>query len=214
MNIKERYAKVLDWFREKQPLASTELDYSNDPFRLLVAVMLSAQCTDKRVNSVTPALFQAFPTPERLACASFEEVFPLVKSISYPNSKTRHLIQMAGMLVRDYAGSVPADTNELVKLPGVGIKTANVIASIVYDKPVIAVDTHVFRVARRLGLSEGKTVLAVEKDLETHIPVNDRGAAHHWLLLHGRYVCTSRTPKCDECGLAEICPAAPADTSH
>ncbi len=204
MTRKERYRAILDWFRENNPSAETELKYGT-PFQLLVAVILSAQCTDKRVNAVTPALFASFPDPQSLAAAKFDDVFRHVKSVSYPNSKTRHLIGMAGMLLKDYGGEVPSDTDALRKLPGVGIKTANVVASIVYDKPVIAVDTHVFRVARRTGLSSGKTALAVEKDLEKNIPEGDRPKAHHWLILHGRYVCTARKPKCTDCGLAQWC---------
>lgn len=204
MTRKERYAAVLDWFRENMPFASTELHYDS-PFHLLISVILSAQCTDRRVNMVTPPLFERFPDPQSLASASFDEVFPYVRSISYPNSKTRHLIAMAEMLVNDFGGEVPSDIDSLLKLPGVGIKTANVIASIVYDKPVIAVDTHVFRVSRRLGLSDGKTPVAVEKDLEKNIPVSDRARAHHWLILHGRYVCTARSPKCSTCGLSPWC---------
>lgn len=204
MTGKERYRAILDWFRENNPFAETELEYGT-PFQLLVSVILSAQCTDKRVNMVTPALFARFPDPQSLAAAPFDEVFPYVKSVSYPNSKTRHIIDMAAMLVRDYGGEVPSDIDELQKLPGAGPKTANVVASIVYDKPVIAVDTHVFRVARRTGLSSGKTPLAVERELESNIPEGDRPRAHHWLILHGRYVCTARKPKCTSCGIAQWC---------
>ena len=204
MTRKERFTHVLSWFRENMPVAETELSYK-DPFGLLVAVILSAQCTDKRVNMVTPALLERFPTPEAMASASFEELFPYVKSVSYPNSKTRHLIDMASMLVADFGSQVPSDIDALMTLPGVGRKTANVIASIVYDKPVIAVDTHVFRVSHRTGLSDGKTPEAVERDLERHIPVEDRARSHHWLILHGRYICTARSPKCQSCGLAPWC---------
>ena len=186
------------------PVAETELSYK-DPFGLLVAVILSAQCTDKRVNMVTPALLDRFPTPEALAAATFEELFPYVKSVSYPNSKTRHLIDMASKLVSDFGSEVPSDIDALMTLPGVGRKTANVIASIVYDKPVIAVDTHVFRVSHRIGLSDGKTPEAVERELERHIPEEDRAHSHHWLILHGRYTCTARAPKCASCGLAPWC---------
>ena len=186
------------------PVAETELSYK-DPFGLLVAVILSAQCTDKRVNMVTPALLDRFPTPEALAAATFEELFPYVKSVSYPNSKTRHLIDMASKLVSDFDSEVPSDIDALMTLPGVGRKTANVIASIVYDKPVIAVDTHVFRVSHRIGLSDGKTPEAVERELERHIPEEDRARSHHWLILHGRYTCTARAPKCASCGLAPWC---------
>ena len=204
MRRKERYSKILAWFEENQPMPATELHYDS-PFHLLIAVILSAQCTDKRVNMVVPPLFERFPKPEDLAAATFEEVFPFVKSVSYPNSKTEHLIAMAGKLVSDYGSEVPSDIDQLMSLPGVGRKTANVIASIVYDKPVIAVDTHVFRVSRRLGLSDGKTVDAVRKDLESNIPENQRAKSHHWLILHGRYTCVARKPKCGECGLREWC---------
>ena len=196
--------EIFDWFRANMPAAETELHYG-DPFQLLVAVILSAQCTDRRVNIVTPALFKAFPTPQSLAKASFDEVFPFVKSISYPNSKTSHLIGMARKLVSDFDGTVPSDIDQLKSLPGVGPKTAAVIASVVYDKPVIAVDTHVFRVAHRLGLSNGRTPLAVQADLEAIVPERERPIAHHWLILHGRYICTARKPKCSECGLQEYC---------
>lgn len=184
--------------------AGTELHYGT-PFQLLVAVILSAQCTDRRVNMTTPAIFDKYPDAATMAEATFEELFPYIKSISYPNSKTRHLIGMAEKLSTDFNGEVPSDIDQLTSLPGVGQKTANVIASIVYDKPVIAVDTHVFRVSHRIGLSAGKTVGAVEKELEKNIPENLRAKAHHWLILHGRYVCTARKPKCEECGLKDIC---------
>ena len=204
MTRRERFAAIVDWFRENRPVAESELHFDN-PFQLLVAVILSAQCTDRRVNLVTPALFERFPTPAALAGASFDEVYPYVKSVSYPNAKARHLIAMAQMLLADYGGSVPSDIDALMRLPGVGRKTANVIASVVYDKPVIAVDTHVFRVAHRLGLSNGSTPLAVEQDLERHIPEHQRAIAHHWLILHGRYVCTARSPKCADCPLSAWC---------
>ncbi len=187
-----------------QPVAESELHYENS-FQLLVAVILSAQCTDRRVNIVTPPLFRDFPTPEALAATDFDTLYPYIKSISYPNAKTRHLIAMAGKLLSDFGGRVPSDIDALMTLPGVGRKTANVIASIVYDKPVIAVDTHVFRVAHRLGLSTGKTPLAVERDLERHIPPEKRPVAHHWLILHGRYTCTARNPRCGECPLRPFC---------
>ena len=186
------------------PQAETELHFYS-PFQLLVAVILSAQCTDKRVNMVTPALFAKFPTPQALAAASFDEVLECVKSVSYPNSKATHLIEMAAMLCDRFGGEVPSTHEELQQLPGVGRKTANVVMSIVYDKPVIAVDTHVFRVARRIGLSKGSTPLAVEKDLTDNIPAGLRPKAHHWLILHGRYVCTARNPKCGSCGLTALC---------
>lgn len=204
MKKSERYSGILDWFEKNKPVAQTELHYK-DPFQLLVAVILSAQCTDKRVNMVTPPLFEKFPTPEALASASYEEVFPYLKSVSYPNSKTRHVIAMASKLLGDFGGEVPSDIDSLMSLPGVGRKTANVIASVVYDKPVIAVDTHVFRVSHRLGLSDGKTVEAVENDLEKHIPVEKRAISHHWLILHGRYTCTAKNPKCSACDLTRWC---------
>lgn len=184
--------------------AETELHYDS-PFHLLIAVILSAQCTDKRVNMHTPQIFTRFPEPSDLAVASFEEVYSLISSISFPNNKARHLIGMAQKLVSDFDGVVPSDTAQLETLPGVGRKTANVIASVIYDKPVIAVDTHVFRVSRRLGLSDGKTVEAVEKDLTEGFAEDLRGKAHHWLILHGRYVCTARKPKCHECELQDYC---------
>lgn len=204
MRKKERFGAIVHWFEENVPLAATELHYAN-PFQLLVAVILSAQCTDRRVNLVTPPLFERFPTPELLAAASFDDVWPYVRSVSYPNAKTRHLIAMAQKLLADFGGEVPSDIDALMTLPGVGRKTANVIASVVYDKPVIAVDTHVFRVSHRLGLSDGKTPFAVEQDLERYIPVDLRARSHHWLILHGRYTCTARAPKCDACGLADWC---------
>ena len=204
MRKKERFDAIVRWFEENVPLAATELHYTN-PFQLLVAVILSAQCTDRRVNLVTPPLFERFPTPELLADASFDDVWPYVRSVSYPNAKTRHLIAMAQKLLADFGGEVPADIDALMTLPGVGRKTANVIASVVYDKPVIAVDTHVFRVSHRLGLSDGKTPFAVEQDLERYIPVDLRARSHHWLILHGRYTCTARAPKCATCGLSDWC---------
>ena len=206
MTLKERYAAIVGWFMENRPVAESELHF-NDPFQLLVAVILSAQCTDKRVNMVTPALFAAYPTPSALAAASFDDVYALVKSVSYPNAKSRHLIDMAAKLIADFDDVVPSDIDALMSLPGVGRKTANVIASIVYDKPVIAVDTHVFRVSHRLGLSRGSTPYEVEQDLERHIPAAQRPIAHHWLILHGRYTCTARNPKCSSCGLAPFCPS-------
>ena len=204
MTRKERYNAIIGWFSENQPAPQSELHYRN-PYELLVAVILSAQCTDKRVNLVTPPLFERFPSAQLLASASFEEVFPFVKSVSYPNAKARHLIAMAQMLMADYGGVVPSDIDALMRMPGVGRKTANVIASIVYDQPVIAVDTHVFRVAHRLGLSDGSTPRAVELDLERHIEPALRPTAHHWLILHGRYICTARKPKCEDCPLTAWC---------
>ena len=186
------------------PVAESELDFRN-PYQLIVAVILSAQCTDKRVNMHTPALFLRFPTPEMLAQATFEEVYDLIKSISFPNNKAKHLIGMAQMLVSDFGGEVPSEVEQLERLPGVGRKTANVVASIIYNKPVIAVDTHVFRVSHRLGFSAGKTPLEVEKDLNKLIPMQERAIAHHWLILHGRYICTARNPKCAGCPIREWC---------
>lgn len=201
---KDRYSKILDWFEENQPMPVTELGHDS-PFHLLVAVILSAQCTDRRVNMVTPPLFERYPRPEDLAAATEEEVLGYVKSVSYPNSKAAHLVAMAKKLVSDFNSEVPSDIDDLMSLPGVGRKTANVIASIVYDKPVIAVDTHVFRVSHRLGLSDGKTVEAVEKELEKNIPESLRAKAHHWLILHGRYTCVARKPKCEECPIRDWC---------
>ena len=182
----------------------SELNFA-DSFQLLVAVVLSAQCTDKRVNMVTPELFRKYPTPKAMAAANSEEILPYIKSVSYPNSKAEHLVGLAKGLVERFDSEVPADIDALMSLPGVGRKTANVIASIVYDKPVIAVDTHVYRVAHRLGLSNGKTPEAVEIDLERHIAPEYRPTAHHWLILHGRYICTARAPKCNTCPLSEWC---------
>lgn len=204
MERAETYRRVTEWFSENMEIAETELRYDT-PFHLLIAVILSAQCTDKRVNMHTPLIFKRFPEPSDLAAASFEEVYELIKSISFPNNKARHLIGMASRLVSDFGSEVPSEPSLLETLPGVGRKTANVIASVIYDKPVIAVDTHVFRVSRRLGLADGTTVEAVEKELTEGFAPQIRGKAHHWLILHGRYVCTARKPKCHECGLREIC---------
>ena len=204
METQERFAKITDWFSRNMEVAETELHYDS-PFHLLIAVILSAQCTDKRVNMHTPQIFTRFPDPESLAAASFEEVYGLISSISFPNNKAKHLIGMAQKLVSDFGSTVPSETEELESLPGVGRKTANVIASVIYDKPVIAVDTHVFRVSRRLGLSDGTTVEAVEKDLTEGFAEELRAKAHHWLILHGRYVCTARKPKCLTCGLQDYC---------
>lgn len=200
----ERYKRILNWFTLNRPQAASELVFNSD-FELLVAVMLSAQCTDKRVNMVTPALFQAYPTADALAKATPTDVLALIKSVTYPNSKADHLVGMAQKLVSDFGSEVPHTIEELQTLPGVGRKTANVVASICYGAPVIAVDTHVFRIARRLGLSTGKTVDQVEKDLTLNIPEEMRAKAHHWLILHGRYICTARKPFCEECGLKEWC---------
>ena len=204
MTKAERYYNIIKWFEENVPIAESELHYDS-PFHLLIAVILSAQCTDKRVNMVTPDIFVKYPDAKALASTTFDELFPLVRSVSYPNSKARHLIAMAQMLSADFGGEVPSDIDDLMKLPGVGRKTANVIASIVYDKPVIAVDTHVFRVAHRLGLSDEKTPESVGKELESHIPENRRAISHHWLILQGRYICTARAPHCDKCGLTAWC---------
>ncbi len=204
MTSRERYENIIRWFSVNRPDAKSELNFEN-PYQLLVAVMLSAQCTDKRVNMVTPALFEAFPTPDKLADADFDTVYELVKSVSYPNAKAKHLIAAACKLRDDFAGEVPGTIEELVTLPGVGRKTANVVASICFGAPVVAVDTHVFRVSRRLGLSRGKDVEAVEKDLTGNIPEEIRALFHHWILLHGRYICTARNPYCEECGLKEWC---------
>lgn len=204
MDTAERFARITEWFSANMEVAETELHYDS-PFHLLIAVILSAQCTDRRVNMHTPQIFTRFPKPSDLASASFEEVYDLISSISFPNNKARHLIGMAQKLVSDFNSTVPSETEQLETLPGVGRKTANVIASVIYDKPVIAVDTHVFRVSRRLGLSDGGTVEAVEKDLTAGFAEELRGKAHHWLILHGRYVCTARKPKCAQCGLQDYC---------
>lgn len=205
MTKKERYEKIIDYFLAHNPNAETELIYHN-PFELLVAVILSAQCTDKRVNMTTPDLFKAFPTSERMAQATPEEVYEYIKSISYPNNKARHLVNMANMLVAEYGGEVPEDYDALLSLPGVGRKTANVIASVVWNKPKMAVDTHVFRVSNRIGLTNNsKTPYETEQELTRNIPPQYIPVAHHWLILHGRYVCTSKNPKCGECGIASLC---------
>lgn len=204
MKIEDRYKHIIKWFEENMHNAATELEYNN-PFELVVAVILSAQCTDKRVNMVTPSLFKRYPDARSMAESSQEEIFSYIKSVTYPNSKSRHLAGMARALVEKYSGVLPHETSELQKLPGVGRKTANVIASVLFNKPVIAVDTHVFRVSRRLGLSNGKDPLAVEGDLTKFIPEDRRAVAHHWLILHGRYVCTARSPKCHLCGLSHFC---------
>ena len=205
MTKTERFEKVIDYFSIHHPIAETELKYDN-PYQLLVAVILSAQCTDKRVNMVTPKLFHAFPVPEVMAVASSDEVFDYIRSISYPNNKAKHLVGMAKMLVNDFKGVIPSEINELIKMPGVGRKTANVIASVVYDKPAMAVDTHVFRVSNRLGLTtNSKTPLETEKQLIKYIPESKVAVAHHWLILHGRYVCIARNPKCGECELKQFC---------
>lgn len=205
MTKKERYAFVIDWFRTHMPDAETELHYT-DPFELLVAVILSAQCTDKRVNMVTPALFRKFPNAAKLAKAEFDDVEPFIRSISFANNKTRHLLGMAQMLINDFGGVVPDNMEDLVKLPGVGRKTANVIVSVVFNKPGMAVDTHVFRVSARIGLTtNAKTPLQAEEQLVANIPAELLPVAHHWLILHGRYVCVARSPKCETCGLRPAC---------
>ncbi|MDR0973832.1 MAG: endonuclease III [Prevotellaceae bacterium] len=205
MTKRERYRQVLEWFQANRPIAETELHYT-DPYQLLVAVILSAQCTDKRVNMVTPALFEAYPTAEVMAASTPEALFPYVRSISYPNSKAKHLVGMAQMLMSDYGGQVPDTLEELIRLPGVGRKTANVIQSVVFNKAAMAVDTHVFRVAERLGLTtDSKNPLQTEKELVKHIPNHLIPIAHHWLILHGRYVCQARRPHCEACGLQPFC---------
>jgi endonuclease-3 len=205
MKRKERYDIVIDHFQKNIPEAETELLYDN-PFQLLVAVILSAQCTDKRVNLTTPAIFQHFPSPAEMAETDFDTLFPLIRSISYPNNKTKHLIGMAKMLMEDFNGEVPMTVEELIKLPGVGRKTANVITSVIDQQPNMAVDTHVFRVSARLGLTRAaKTPLAAEKQLIKNIPTELVHKAHHWLILHGRYTCLARSPKCTECGLTNLC---------
>lgn len=204
MKRSERYARVLEWFEINMPVAETELDYET-PYGLLVAVVLSAQCTDKRVNLVTPALLERFPNPLSMSEATPEEIFPFISSVTFPNNKSRHLAGLARELVNRYDSIVPDNPDELQKLPGVGRKSANVIASVIYGKPLIAVDTHVFRVSRRIGLSEGEDVLKVEEDLTNNIPPEKRSIAHHWLILHGRYVCVARKPKCTSCELSAFC---------
>jgi endonuclease-3 len=205
MTRKQRYQFVIDYFLHHAPDAETELLY-DDPYQLLVAVILSAQCTDKRVNMTTPAIFEKYPDAASLSKASFDELFPLIKSISYPNNKTKHLIGMARMLQEQFNGQVPLTVDELVMLPGVGRKTANVITSVVDQQPNMAVDTHVFRVSARIGLTlNAKTPLATEKQLIQHIPRELIHIAHHWLILHGRYICVARNPKCEKCGITEVC---------
>jgi endonuclease-3 len=205
MNKKERFEKVIEYFKKERPVAETELDYGT-PFELLVAVILSAQCTDKRVNLITPALLERFPTAFEMSQASVEEVFEYIKTCSYPNNKAKHLVGMSKMLTEVFNEIVPSDIDELQKLPGVGRKTANVIASVVFDKPALAVDTHVFRVSKRIGLTtNAKTPLETEKQLVKYIPEDLIPIAHHWLILHGRYVCIARKPKCESCGITEFC---------
>lgn len=205
MRKEERYHQAIAYFEQEYPSAKTELHYEN-PYQLLVAVILSAQCTDKRVNMVTPALFKAYPNAEALAQATPEAVLHYIHSVSYPNSKSRHLVGMAQGLVNEFGGQVPDNIDDLQRLPGVGRKTANVIASVVFHQPALAVDTHVFRVSNRIGLTHNsKTPLQTEMELTRHIPEEKRAVAHHWLILHGRYVCTARSPHCSHCGLTSCC---------
>ena len=205
MSKKERFEKVIDYFSKNMPVAETELIYT-DPYELIVSVILSAQCTDKRVNMVTPGLFKEFPDAKSLAKSSPEKVLPFIKSISYPNNKSKHLVGMAKMLTGEFGGVVPADVEDLQKLPGVGRKTANVIASVIYQKPTMAVDTHVFRVSARIGLTvHAKNPLQTEIQLIKYIPENKVAIAHHWLILHGRYICVARNPKCEICGIKSFC---------
>jgi endonuclease-3 len=203
-NLKQKYKHIIEWFKQNKGEPQTELRYNTD-FQLLVAVILSAQCTDKRINMITPALFERFPDVQTMSKSAVDEVFNYIKSVSYPNSKARHLVEMAKMVVEKFDGKIPSDERELQMLSGVGRKTANVMLSVLYNQPKMAVDTHVFRVAHRIGLSDGKTPLAVENQLVANISEKDIPNAHHWLILHGRYVCTARNPKCNECGIAEWC---------
>ena len=205
MTKKERYKKVIDWFLENAESAETELHYRNN-YQLLVAVILSAQCTDKRVNMITPALFEAFPSPEVMAVATPEAVFEYIRSCSYPNNKAKNLVGMAKKLVSDFGGEVPGDIDSLLTIPGVGRKTANVVLAVAFDTPAMPVDTHVFRVANRIGLTlNSKTPLETERELVKHIPAPLLSKAHHWLILHGRYICVARSPKCEICGLSPWC---------
>ena len=205
MTKKERYSGIIEYFKAHNPNAETELLYHN-PFELLVAVILSAQCTDKRVNMVTPELMKAFPTAQSMAQSSQDEIFEYIKSISYPNNKAKHLYEMANRLINEFGGEVPEDYDALLSLPGVGRKTANVMASVVWNKPKMAVDTHVFRVSNRIGLTNNsKTPLETEKELTRNFPEELIPIAHHWLILHGRYVCIARSPKCDQCGITAFC---------
>ncbi len=206
MTKKERYQRMLAYFKEAMPMPQTELHYET-PFQLLVAVILSAQCTDKRVNQVTPPLFADYPTPEAMALATPEVIYEYVRSVSYPNSKAKHLVEMARMLMQDFGGEIPSTGEELERLPGVGRKTANVIQAVVFQKAKMAVDTHVFRVSHRIGLVSDRctTPLSVERELCKYIPEEIIPDAHHWLILHGRYVCVARKPKCEQCGLLEFC---------
>ncbi|WP_421763859.1 endonuclease III [Ekhidna sp.] len=206
MTKKEQFEAFVKYFSESYPQPETELQYSN-PFELLVAVVLSAQCTDARINKVTPALFRDFPTPEHMSASHFDELFPYIRSVSYPNNKTKHLLALSRRLVEEYNSEIPNTIKELTSLQGVGRKTANVIVSVLYNQPAMAVDTHVFRVSKRLGLvtQTAKTPLEVEKQLVRHIPEEYISRAHHWLILHGRYVCLARSPKCEKCEITHFC---------
>ncbi|MFR9669167.1 MAG: endonuclease III [Rikenellaceae bacterium] len=205
MKLKDRYDGVIEWFQGSMPTAESELNYNN-PFELLVAVILSAQCTDKRVNLTTPSLFAAYPTAEAMSGASAEDIYPYIKSISYPNNKAKSLSGMAKMLCEEFAGEVPDDLEQMQRLPGVGRKTANVLGAVLWQREVMPVDTHVFRVAARIGLTRGaKTPLQTELQLEKHIPSHLLPIAHHWLILHGRYTCIARSPKCSQCGITQYC---------
>jgi len=205
MRKKERYQNVIKWFQENMPSPETELHYSS-PFELLIAVILSAQCTDRRVNLVTPALFEAFPTPEMMAAAEPEDVFPYISSVTFPNNKSRHIVNAARTLVKEFGGEMPSDIDSLMKLPGVGRKTANVMLAVIWNKAAMAVDTHVFRVSNRIGLTDNSpNPRATEKTLVENIPDHLLSTAHHWLILHGRYVCKARKPDCGHCGLAPYC---------
>lgn len=211
MTVKQRYDGIIAWFSEHMPVAESELRYEN-PYQLLVAVILSAQCTDKRVNMTTPALFEAFPTPFAMAEATAGEIYPYIKSISYPNNKAKNLAAMARMLCTEFGGEVPSDLEQMQRLPGVGRKTANVLGAVLWNKEVMPVDTHVFRVSERMGLTTGsKTPLQTELTLEKNIPSHLLPVAHHWLILHGRYTCVARAPKCDACGLTPWCRKFAAD---
>lgn len=205
MTKKERYKNVIEWFEQNAKSSETELDYKNN-YQLMIAVILSAQCTDKRVNLITPKLFDDFPIPEVLAASSSDEVFEYIKTCSYPNNKAKSLVGMAQKLINDYEGEVPSTFDELITIPGVGRKTANVILSVAFDKPAMAVDTHVFRVANRIGLTtNSKTPLETERELVKYIPEHLLSRAHHWIILHGRYICVARSPKCNQCGLRDWC---------
>lgn len=205
MTIAERYQRVIEWFSESMPIAETELNYEN-PYQLLVAVILSAQCTDKRINQITPALFEAYPTPESMAKATVDDIYTYIKSVSYPNNKARNLHGMSRTLVEEFNSEVPSDLTDLLKIPGVGRKTANVIRSVIFGQNAMAVDTHVFRVSERIGLTtKSKNPRQTEETLVRYIPSELIGKAHHWLILHGRYVCKARRPDCLNCGLTEMC---------